>query len=81
MINVADFLTVNGVALGFQHSPRNLANVYEWKIMFDLYIEKAFGSFIILFFYLFIFFFIFIYFFKFRVYSGTFISTFKTIGY
>ena len=26
------------VALGFQHSPRDLANVNEWKIMFDLYI-------------------------------------------
>ena len=22
-------------ALGFQHSPRDLGNVYEWKIIFD----------------------------------------------
>ena len=24
-----------GFALGFQHIPRDLANVNEWKIMFD----------------------------------------------
>ena len=27
-------------ALGFQHSPRDLANVNEWKILFDPYIEQ-----------------------------------------
>ena len=27
-------------ALGFQHFPRNLANVNEWKIMFDPSIVK-----------------------------------------
>ena len=26
------------LALGFQHLPRGLANVNEWKIMFDPYI-------------------------------------------
>ena len=26
-------------ALGFQHLPRDLANVNEWKIMFDPYIS------------------------------------------
>ena len=31
-------LKTEGVALGFQHSPRDLANVNEWKIMFDPYI-------------------------------------------
>ena len=25
----------SGFALGFQHFPRDLANVNEWKIMFD----------------------------------------------
>ena len=29
-----------GYALGFQHSPRNLANVNEWIITFDPYINK-----------------------------------------
>ena len=28
-----------GFALGFQHLPRHLANVNEWKIMFNPYIE------------------------------------------
>ena len=28
-----------GFDLGFQHLPRDLANVNEWKIMFDLYIK------------------------------------------
>ena len=27
-------------ALGFQHLPRDLANVNEWKIMFDPYITN-----------------------------------------
>ena len=30
-------LKTEGIALGFQHSPRDLANVNEWKIMFDCY--------------------------------------------
>ena len=29
---------LHSYALGFQHSPRDLANVNEWKIMFDPYI-------------------------------------------
>ena len=28
-------LKTSGFALGFQHFPRNLVNVNEWKIMFD----------------------------------------------
>ena len=28
-------LKTSGFALGFQHFPRDLANVNEWKIMFD----------------------------------------------
>ena len=32
-------LKTSGYTLGFQHSPRDLANVNEWKIMFDPYIE------------------------------------------
>ena len=28
-------------ALGFQHLPRDLANVNEWKIMFDPYIALS----------------------------------------
>ena len=32
-------LKTSGYALGFQHSPRDLANVNELKIMFDPYIE------------------------------------------
>ena len=31
-------LKTSGFALGFQHLPRDLANVNEWKIMFDPYI-------------------------------------------
>ena len=31
-------LKTSGYALGFQHSPRDLANVNEWKIIFDPYI-------------------------------------------
>ena len=30
-------LKTEGYALSFQHSPRDLANVNEWKIMFDPY--------------------------------------------
>ena len=30
-------LKTEGVARGFQHSPRDLANVNEWKIIFDPY--------------------------------------------
>ena len=30
-------LKTSGFALGFQHLPRDLANVNEWKIMFDPY--------------------------------------------
>ena len=33
-----DMLKTSGFALGFQHLPRDLANVNEWKIMFDPYI-------------------------------------------
>ena len=32
-------LKTSGLALGFQHFPRDLANVNEWKIMFDPSIE------------------------------------------
>ena len=39
-----EMLKTEGFALGFQHLPRNLANVHEWKIMFDLYIEKSYIS-------------------------------------
>ena len=34
-----EMLKTSGFALGFQHLPRDLANVNEWKIMFDPYIE------------------------------------------
>ena len=34
-----DLLKTSGFALGFQHLPRDLANVNEWKIMFDPYNE------------------------------------------
>ena len=30
---------LSGFALGFQHLPWDLANVNEWKIMFDPYME------------------------------------------
>ena len=33
-------LKTSGFALGFQHLPRDLANVNEWKIRFDPYIAK-----------------------------------------
>ena len=31
-------LKTSGFALGFQHLPRDIANINEWKIMFDPYI-------------------------------------------
>ena len=34
-----EMLKTSGFALGFQHLPRVLANVNEWKIMFDPYIS------------------------------------------
>ena len=34
-----EMLKTEGFALGFQHLPRDLANVNEWKIMFDPYIQ------------------------------------------
>ena len=34
-----EMLKTSGFALGFQHLPRDLANVNEWKIMFDPYIQ------------------------------------------
>ena len=36
-----EMLKTSGFALGFQHLPRDLANVNEWKIMFDPYIEMT----------------------------------------
>ena len=33
-----EMLKTSGFALGFQHLPQDLANVNEWKIMFDPYI-------------------------------------------
>ena len=32
-----EMLKTSGFALGFQHLPRDLANVNEWKIMFNPY--------------------------------------------
>ena len=37
-----EMLKTSGFALGFQHFPRDLANVNEWKIMFDPYKEIHF---------------------------------------
>ena len=34
-----EMLKTLGFALGFQHLSRDLANVNEWKIIFDPYIE------------------------------------------
>ena len=34
-----EVLRTSDYALGFQHSPRDLANVNEWKAMFDPYIN------------------------------------------
>ena len=36
-----EMLKTSGFALGLQHLPRNLANAYEWKIMFDPYNIRA----------------------------------------
>ena len=38
-----EMLKASGFALGFQHPPRDLANVNEWKIMFDPYSEVFSG--------------------------------------
>ena len=35
-----EMLKTSGFALGFQRLPRDLANVNEWKIMFDPYIAS-----------------------------------------
>ena len=35
-----EMLKTSDFALGFQHLPRDFANVNEWKIMFDPYIEN-----------------------------------------
>ena len=40
-----EMLKTSGFALGFQHLPRDLANVNEWKIMFDPYIKAFIFSF------------------------------------
>ena len=32
-------LRTSGYALGFQHFPRDLVNVNEWKVIFDPYID------------------------------------------
>ena len=37
-----EMLKTSGFVLGFQHLPRDLANVNEWKIMFDPYNEEVF---------------------------------------
>ena len=34
-----EVLKTSGFALGFQYLPRDLANVNEWKIIFDPYIK------------------------------------------
>ena len=34
-----EMLKTPGFALGFQHLPQDLANVNEWKIMFDPYFD------------------------------------------
>ena len=38
-----EMLKTSGFALGFQHLPQDLANVNEWKIMFDPYIACQFN--------------------------------------
>ena len=38
-----EVLKTSGFTLGFQHLPRDIATVNEWKIMFDPYINKGFG--------------------------------------
>ena len=37
-----EVLKTSGFALGFQHLPRDLANINEWKIMFDPYSNVTF---------------------------------------
>ena len=37
-----EVLKTSGFALGFQYLPRDLANVNEWKIIFDPYILSQF---------------------------------------
>ena len=39
-----EMLKTLGFALGFQHLPRDLANVNEWKIMFDPYSVVLFSQ-------------------------------------
>ena len=39
-----EMLKTSGFALGFQHLSRDLANVNEWKIMFDPYKEWLSGT-------------------------------------
>ena len=39
-----EMLKTLGFALGFQHLPRDLANVNEWKIMFDPYNDKCLNT-------------------------------------
>ena len=39
LLGPSGVLKTSGYALGFQHSPRDLANVNEWKIIFDPYIK------------------------------------------
>ena len=43
-----EMLKTSGFALGFQHFPRDFANVNEWKIMFDPYHTKLPWSLLIL---------------------------------
>ena len=35
-----EMLKTSGFALGFQHLPRDIANVNEWERMFDPYITE-----------------------------------------
>ena len=39
-----EVLKTEGEARGFQHFPRDLANVNEWKIMFDPSIDSLIGA-------------------------------------
>ena len=41
-----EMLKTSGFALGFQHFPRDLANVNEWEIMFDPYSTKTLDVFV-----------------------------------
>ena len=40
-----EMLKTSAYGLGFQHLPRDLANVNAWKTMFDPYIEKMWEAF------------------------------------